>query len=157
MTEHDLHLLGTRYFFDRGWRVFNELNFHGCYICDQVLLRGEQLILVEYKLRDYKGGIRQADLNAMVTPSSYVLMPRLIRGSISQFRHWGIGLMIFDGLRLQIPCRPRCRFLNPDRTAYHRQLCFNGIAHMLQNPSYGDPLFHWQVPERFWQRGNNHA
>jgi hypothetical protein len=152
MNEHDLHLAGTLYFFNRGWRVFNEVNWHGCYLCDQILMRGERLVTIEYKLRDYKRAAYQSYLNGTLTDSTYALMPRLVRGSKSHFRQEGIGLMVFDGDELSVIVRPRKQNVRQDTRVYYRGVCMTSIQHMLQSPTIDNPLFYWQVPERFWAR-----
>jgi hypothetical protein len=68
-----------------------------------------RLIAVEAKISQWRTGLKQAWLNTWFASDSYVLVPRVPRGSglLDHARHIGVGVCTVQGRVIAPNCRPR--------------------------------------------------
>lgn len=157
MTEHDLVLRGVEYYYNRGWRVFCEVNYAGAYLCDMILIRGDSIVAIEYKLRDWKKVIKQAMLLQLVTLSSYVCMPKIYEKALTECKELGIGYIVLKDTTATpvLVLRPRYtkdvdRAFSCVANKHYRDQVQRNINTFLTHPYWAEKSAAWQVPERHY-------
>ena len=100
-----------RYFATLGYDAFYEVYFNGR-IADVIALKGEELVAVELKLRDYRTAHRQAMAYQVGCHRSYVGVPLetallALRKARHAFEASGTGILAVDGagVREVLPAR----------------------------------------------------
>ena len=100
-----------RHLMDLGYDVWYEVYFNGR-IADVIALKGEEVVAVELKLRDYRTAHRQAMAYQVGCHRSFIGVPLetallALRKDRSSFETSGTGILAVDGdsVREMIPAR----------------------------------------------------
>lgn len=91
LSKEALKLLNQEY------SIFTEVPlFNRC--IDAVLLKGDQVITIEFKIKDWRRGVRQIRTHLLAADFSYLCMParNLPSGLADTLLKMGIGLYLFD-------------------------------------------------------------
>jgi len=101
-----------------GYEIFMEVPLYNRSI-DAVLLKGKELITVEFKVRDWRRAVRQVRTHLLAADYSYICMPeKKIPGEfIEILSKIGAGLWLFniEEKRITEPLAPKHSFIqHPD-------------------------------------------